>query len=265
VAEPDLLLLVKLVAVPILIFIVSVAARRWGPSVGGFIIGLPLTSGPVLVFLALEQGVGFASAAAVGTLLGVVPLASYCTAYSLISFRRGWRLTLAASTAVYFLAAALLSFAEATPLLALAAALAAIALSLKIMRSGSGPLPTRVPPWWELPARMVAATSLVLLITEGASLLGSRWSGLLAPHPIYATVFAVFMQRYDGAHASAPFLRGVVVAALAAAAFFFTFGSTVVPWGTFVAATVSLGATLAVEGFMLFFGSRVWRRDGGES
>jgi hypothetical protein len=261
VAQSDLLLLVKLVAVPILILTVSMAARRWGPSVGGLIIGLPLTSGPVLVFLALEQGVGFASAAAVGTLLGVVPLASYCTTYSLVSFRRGWQFTLAASTAAYFLAAALLSFAEAAPFLALAAALAAITLSLKIMRSGSGPIPARVPPWWELPARVVAATSLVLLITEGASLLGSRWSGLLAPYPIYATVFAVFMQRYDGPHASAPFLRGVVVAALAAAAFFFTFASTVVPLGTFAAATLSLCATLAVEGFMLLFGHSIWRRE----
>jgi hypothetical protein len=261
VAQSDLLLLIKVVAVPALILTVSVAARRWGPSVGGFIIGLPLTSGPVLVFLALEQGVGFASAAAVGTLLGVLPLASYCATYSMVSFREGWQVTMAASTTVYFLVAALLSFAGATPLLALAAAIVAIAVALKIMPSGSGAVPNRVPPWWELPARMVAATSLVLLITEGASLLGSRWSGLLAPYPIYATVFAVFMQRYDGPDASAPFLRGVVVAALAAAAFFFTFASTVVALGILLAASLSLCATLAVEGSMLLFGRSVWRKE----
>ncbi len=259
--QSDLLFLIKLVAVPVLILTVSVAARRWGPSVGGFIIGLPLTSGPVLVFLALEQGVGFASAAAVGTLLGVLPLASYCATYSLVSFRESWQVTIVASTTVYFFVATLLSFTGVTPFLALAAAIVGIAMSLKIMPSGSDAIPTRYPSSWELPARMVAATSLVLLITGGASLLGSRWSGLLAPYPIYATVFAVFMQRYEGADASAPFLRGVVAAAFAAAAFFFTFASTVVALGILLAAVLSLGAALSVEALILLFGQSVWRRD----
>ncbi len=193
--EADLLLLVKLVAVPILVLVASLAARRWGPSGGGFIIGLPLTSGPVLVFLALEQGGGFASEAAVGTLLGVVPLAVYCLTFSRLGFMRGWLATLAFSTMVYFILAIVLSQVYAYELLALGAALFAIGLSLALMPRATERVPDRVLPWWEIPARIVAATTLVILITEGASELGPRWSGLLAPYPIYATVFAVFMPQ----------------------------------------------------------------------
>lgn len=46
----------KLVLTPLLIGMASVAGRRWGPMVSGRLIGLPLTSAPVVLFLALEQG-----------------------------------------------------------------------------------------------------------------------------------------------------------------------------------------------------------------
>src|SRR5437660_411979 len=41
------------------------AGRRWGPGVSGWLVGFPLTSGPVAFFLALDQGVSFAAGAAV--------------------------------------------------------------------------------------------------------------------------------------------------------------------------------------------------------
>ena len=57
------LLLAKVVLTPLFIAAVTLAGRRWGPAVGGWLAGLPLTSGPVSVFLALEQGPGFAARA----------------------------------------------------------------------------------------------------------------------------------------------------------------------------------------------------------
>ena len=49
-------LLFKLVLVPGLIALVTMAGRRFGPRVGGWLNALPLVAGPVLFFLALEQG-----------------------------------------------------------------------------------------------------------------------------------------------------------------------------------------------------------------
>ena len=62
------LFLLKLVARPALILLASLAGRRWGETVGGWFVGLPLTSGPVVFFLALEQGIGFAAATTRGSL-----------------------------------------------------------------------------------------------------------------------------------------------------------------------------------------------------
>jgi hypothetical protein len=46
-------LVFKLVATPLLIQPASLAGRRWGPAIGGWLVGLPLTSGPIAFFLAI--------------------------------------------------------------------------------------------------------------------------------------------------------------------------------------------------------------------
>jgi hypothetical protein len=61
----------------------TLAARRWGETIAGWVVGLPLTSGPTSVFFALEQGPAFAAEAAVATLLGLVATAAFFIGYIL--------------------------------------------------------------------------------------------------------------------------------------------------------------------------------------
>src|SRR5262249_59289494 len=82
--------LLKVALAPALILLATLAGRRWGPAVGGWLAGLPLTSAPVSFILALEQGPGFAARAALGTLFGLVSLAAFCLAYGKASRRLGW-------------------------------------------------------------------------------------------------------------------------------------------------------------------------------
>src|SRR5437660_633846 len=77
------LLLAKLVLTPLLIAAVTLAGRRWGPGVGGWLAGLPLTSGPVSVFLLT------ATAAALGpTVSGVLsPFPVFATVLAVFTHR----------------------------------------------------------------------------------------------------------------------------------------------------------------------------------
>jgi hypothetical protein len=100
-------LALKLVLTPVLVGTASLAGRRWGPVVSGWFVGLPLTSGPIAFFLALNNGVAFAAATAVGTLAGAISQAAFCLAYGWLALRCGWLVTVsvsclgfAASTAV---------------------------------------------------------------------------------------------------------------------------------------------------------------------
>ncbi len=84
------ILILKLVATPLLILGASLAGRRWGESVSGWFVGLPLTSGPVVFFLALEEGAGFAASAAQGCLAGTAAEAGFTLGYAIAARHAGW-------------------------------------------------------------------------------------------------------------------------------------------------------------------------------
>jgi hypothetical protein len=50
-----LILALKLVVTPALIAAATLVGRRFGPSISGWLVGLPFTSGPVSLFLTLED------------------------------------------------------------------------------------------------------------------------------------------------------------------------------------------------------------------
>ena len=83
-------LVFKVVASPLLIQAASLAGRRRGPAVGGWFVGLPLTSGPVAFFLAVDRGTGFAATAALGSLAGTAAQAGFCLAYGFAARRHSW-------------------------------------------------------------------------------------------------------------------------------------------------------------------------------
>ena len=61
--------LIKLILTPVLMLGVSIAAKKWGTFWGGLLSGLPLTSGVILTFLAVEQGAGFTQMAILGAMV----------------------------------------------------------------------------------------------------------------------------------------------------------------------------------------------------
>lgn len=83
-------LVLKLVLTPALIAAASVVQRRFGAVVGGVVVGLPLTSAPVALFLALEHGKRFAETAAIGTIAGLAAETAFCLAYAGLSGRTGY-------------------------------------------------------------------------------------------------------------------------------------------------------------------------------
>ncbi len=92
-----MLLLLKILVVPTLIVSVTLAGRRWGPRVGGVLASFPLVTGPVLFFLATEQGEIFAAEAARATLVSLIGVAASGLAYSWVCLRAPWWMSLAAS------------------------------------------------------------------------------------------------------------------------------------------------------------------------
>jgi hypothetical protein len=120
-----------------------------------------------------------------------------------------------------------------------------------LLPSGSVETASRGPLKWEITARMITTTAVVLLITEGATILGPHLSGLLTTFPAYATVLAVFTHRFDGASASSLFLRGVVTGTVSSAVFFFLLASFIMQLGLSIAFGLALLAAVTLQ-YLLF-------------
>jgi hypothetical protein len=213
-------LVLKVLLTPLLVGAVSLAGRRWGATVSGLLIGLPLTSGPVILFLALEQGTSFAAKASVGIIAGALSVGAFCLTYGLLALRFDWPVALVGGWLV-FLA---LTWPLQLVMLPLAPLVVIVAVFLgvvvQLLPNKLTPALHAATPWWDIPARMLAATAVVLLLTGFAPTLGPHLSGLLAPFPIYGTILAVFTHHFEGASAGVRLVRGLALGLFAFAAFF---------------------------------------------
>ena len=176
--------LLKVLLAPVLILLATLAGRRWGPAVGGWLAGLPLTSGPVSFILALEQGPEFAARAALGTLFGLVSLAAFCLAYGVggpaggmarLSRRRARRLRACrrscSGTRRSRSCSRSPSCAPFSP------------ASAPVMAGGEPPRPPRRLLPGDLAIRMALAALLVLVLTSVAAALGPALAGSLIADP----------------------------------------------------------------------------------
>jgi hypothetical protein len=215
------LLVLKVVLTPLLIGGATLAARRWGPVIGGLFIALPLTSGPILFFMAIDQGPAFTQLAAVGTTIGLAAIAAYCVAYARADRRVGPGASLAAASAAFVVTGVMLHAIVGAPLWLVVAitvlAIAGATRAIPFSGVAHGPLPH---PAWDLPARMIVATTLVVAITALAPVLGPGWSGIVATFPVYLSVMAVFTHRHAGAAAADDVLRGILAGLYGTVAFY---------------------------------------------
>jgi hypothetical protein len=214
-------LALKLVLTPVLVGGASLASRRWGSAIGGWLVGIPFTSGPIAFFFALDPGPRFAAGAAAGILAGTASQAAFCLGYAWTAQRRGWVLSLVAATAVFGVVTVVLRpLALPTPVY-FVAVLAVLAVSLSLMPRVSRRSNASIEfPRWDIPARMIVATVFVVVLTSAAPLLGPRLAGLLAPFPLYAGVLATFAHRVEGTAPAVGVLRGLLLGLFAFAAFF---------------------------------------------
>jgi hypothetical protein len=245
---------VKIVVTPLLIGGASLAGRRWGHRVGGWLVGLPLTSGPVAFFLATDHGTGFAAQAAIGMLAGTISQVAFALAYHAAACRR-WSLPLAIGTVAFAATTVGLSYlhwpALPTFALVLATLVAGYGLTRAARRQTETTVPAAHPPRWDIPVRMVVATAVVLAVTALAPILGAHLAGLLSPFPVFGAVLAVFTHHTHGPAAATAVLDGLITGLAAPAVFFLALALVLPPLG-FVAFAIATLATLLTQAATMF-------------
>ncbi len=247
-------LLLKLVLTPSLIGAASLAGRRWGHAISGWLIAMPLTTGPITFFLALTEGPAFAARTAAATLAGTISLVAFVTAYSRIARHWIWLSTLLAATLVFGIVTAALDQATLPliPLWAGVVVILALANRLLPEEQASGNDPGNLPGAWDIPLRMIIATGFVLLITGVAPVLGPHLTGLLIPFPIFTATLAAFAHYHHGPSAAVGVFRGLLLGLFSYTGFMFALALLLERGG------IALAFAVAILVVLVFQAASLW-------
>ncbi|MBL0730728.1 hypothetical protein [Piscinibacter sp. HJYY11] len=245
----SLVFALKIALVPSLIGGVTLAGRRWGPGVAGWLSAFPVVAAPILLFLALEQGPGFAAQASAATLSAVIATLVFGASYGWAARRYSWLGSTLFSFACYFVAVlGLNAWAPSLPVSGICVLLALL-VAPRLYAHPPHDEPVEAPRsryeiWW----RMLAGALLVVLVTHFASELGPRLSGLLAMFPVVASVLTVFSHIHTGTAFAIRQLRSMVLGYYAFACFCLVLAVSLAHLGIAGAFLAALGVALLVQG-----------------
>ena len=243
----------KLILAPIIIGSASLAGRRWGPAVSGWIVGMPLTSGPVIFFVALSHSAAFAANAALGVLSGGLSLVAYALTYSWLATKFRWQISITGSLLVFATSTTILQNFTFPLLPVFFMVAAVIVLGLRFMPNDTVVNESETKPGkWDIPIRILIGTSFILLLTGVAPLIGSRLTGLLTTIPLYVTILAIFAHRHQGPAAAAHVLRGLLYGMFAFTGFFIVLSLLIEKTSLAVSFGAAVSTALVIQGSSLY-------------
>ncbi len=200
------LLILKLTLVPLLMLGITHAGQRWGAAVAGWLSGFPVIAGPVLLFVALDHGTGFASTATWATLTNVPANIAFGLGYAWLATRLPWFACLPLGVCAFFLVTHILLLLPAHIGIVVASLVLFIAPRL-FPHKHTAPA-NRITTRTEMALRMLAGGLVAFAISWYAQTLGARWAGNLSVFPVLGSILAVFTHYQCGAAGTAHLLRG---------------------------------------------------------
>jgi hypothetical protein len=236
--------LLRLALVPAAVWLASLAARKWGHSVSGYLGGLPLIGGPLTLYLALDHGVEFASHSATVTLAAAVGQCTHLIVFSHLGRHHRWPMALAGGWASFVVVGTAVSFLPLDAPVALLLAALALGIAWRVLPHPREEAPPPAIPPVELRLRLGAAFVLAVVVTWGATTFGPVVSGVLLSVPVTGSIIPPFTLALYGADAVARLVRGFVVGLSGFAAFFFVISAGLASLGILAGFLVAIGAAL---------------------
>ena len=246
------ILILKLVLAPVIIGSASLAGRKWGPAVSGWIVGLPLTSGPVAFILAVSHDTTFAFGAICGTLSGGFSLIAFCLTYAWLARKFNWMITALGSMFVFAGMTTLLQNMDAPFIPLFFAIVLVIFIGLWLMpKQTKLEVNQSTPGKWDIPARILVGTSFILLMTGIAPYIGPRLTGLLTTIPLYAGILTILAHRHHGHAGANSVLRGLILGLFSFAGFYLVLGLLIQNTSLLISFSAATLSALVVQAITL--------------
>lgn len=241
--------LLRLLLVPAAVWLASLAARRFGHRVSGYLGGMPLIGGPITYFLALDHGADFAAHSATLTLGAIAGQAAHLLAFTYVARFGAWPAALFAGWGAFSGVAVAVAWLDPGPLAALAIAFTSLAGARFLLPHESATLQRPSIPPLEMRLRLAAAVGLAALILWSAARFGPVVSGLLLSLPITGSIMPPFTLALYGPEAVVRLARGFLTGLTGFMSFFFVVALCAGPWGlpgAFAAAVLAALVAIAL-------------------
>ncbi len=202
-----LLLILRLVSAPVVILAATMAQRRFGHAVSGLIVGLPLTSVPLLWLVALGHGTPFAGSMSTALLTATSAQAVLIWSYARLARHFSPLVAATGSIGVFVIVALLTQALHPSAPLAALLGVASCVLALRAWPAlDAAPV---VEGRYRIGVRVTLVTLFTIVVVSFAGWMGPQFAGLVAALPALSLVMAVVTHRELGASATSHFLRSV--------------------------------------------------------
>ncbi|MFZ4532761.1 MAG: hypothetical protein ACOYOJ_13235 [Alsobacter sp.] len=199
------LLLVRMVLTAAVIAAASVAVERSGPVIGALIATLPVSAGPALVFIAMDHGADFLSAATLSALPASAATVVFVIVYVAVARRHNLAASLCWTYAAWATTQAIIagidwSFAGAV---ALNGVLFLLGFGILRVMPTDAPMPRAASRRFDVLLRAAAVMTVVAVVTVAARWIGPGAAGIAALVPAAMTTLIVLLHARVGGPAAA--------------------------------------------------------------
>lgn len=234
----------------------TVTAERAGPLIGGLVATLPISAGPIYIFLAIDHGAHFVGESAIGSLVGNAINVVFALSYALLAQKRS--LTVSLSCAFVLWVGLTWLTNHVTWNLPAAIALNVVALGVALMltaRLRHIKSPQVRARWHDLIMRAAMVALLVGVVTTLSYRIGPAVSGNLAVFPIVLSSIIFILHRRVGGPATAAVMANAIIGLSGFGAACVVLSLTADPLGAVLALSLTLAVSFGYN-LIVFFARR---------
>lgn len=250
-----LTLIVKMAVTAAFLLAATITAERAGPLIGGLVATLPISAGPVYIFLALDHDSAFIAQSALGSLVTNALNVLFAATYALLAQKRPLAVCVAGAFAVWIGLSYLLGLVHWTLPLVIVFNIVVIGASLIVVQPLRHVRVAAVQArWYDLVLRAGMVALLVGTVVTLSYTIGPVVSGNLAVFPIVLTSIMLILHGRIGGPATAAIMANAVVGLAAFAVALLALHLTAVPLGAPLA--MALALAVSVGGNLLLYVTR---------
>ncbi len=243
---PFAALAVRMAAVAVFIVIVAMISERTGPFFGAMVASLPVYTGPVYVFLALDHPPEFLERVTTASVAAFAVIPIYLLIYGLLAHAgKSMLLSLATGSAAWLACAVFVQLYDWSLPEALLFAVPIFTASLLLAPrfTDAVPLKAGARSWIDLVVRVLLVTIVVGAVNALSPFVPAQLTGILSIMPTVTTSLIVVLHNRIGGPATAALLAHSIGGLIGMLLAITLVAATVVPWGP----ALSLSLALAVS------------------